>query len=197
MGTTNNNLMVSSYWQNPRKVTIFIYFKVYEIAQPPFSFSYTTYMRLDNLCLKKKFKQLFSQVELCCSLLAIKIFTSRENQTRWEKKATVQSDFMPNMKYKSYSYREIAEAGKSITNTRMLYMFCSFFVIFQSKRFYSTSVLFWSFYVRQVTIKSSNMNTLANRVVALTRVQSRILWQFPADILLLCAHKDTAKHSFF
>lgn len=48
---------------------------------------------------------------------------------------------MPNMKYKSYSYREIAEAGKSITNTRMLYMFCSFFVIFQSKRFYSTSVL--------------------------------------------------------
>lgn len=86
MGTTNNNLMVSSYWQNPRKVTIFIYFKVYEIAQPPFSFSYTTYMRLDNLCLKKKLKQLFSQVELCCSLLAIKIFTSRENQTRWEKK---------------------------------------------------------------------------------------------------------------
>lgn len=53
MGTTNNNLMVSSYWQNPRKVTIFIYFKVYEIAQPPFSFSYTTYMRLDNLRLKK------------------------------------------------------------------------------------------------------------------------------------------------
>lgn len=104
---------------------------------------------------------------------------------------------MPNMKYKSYSYREIAEAGKSITNTRMLYMFCSVFVIFQSKRFYSTSVLFWSFYVRQVTINSSNMNTLANRVVALTRVQSRILWQFPADILLLCAHKDTGKHSFF
>lgn len=104
---------------------------------------------------------------------------------------------MRNMKYKSYSYREIAEAGKSITNTRMLYMFCSFFVIFQNKRFYSTSVLFWSFYVRQVPINSLNMNTLANRVVALTRVQSRILWQFPADILLLCAHKDKAKHSFF
>lgn len=147
---------------------------------------------------KKKLKQLFSQVELCCSLLAIKIFTSRENQTRWEKKQQFKVILCQTWNISiNISYREIAEAGKSITNTRMLYMFCSFFVIFQSKRFYSTSVLFWSFYVRQVTIKSSNMNTLANRVVALTRVQSRILWQFPADILLLCAHKDTAKHSFF
>lgn len=74
MDTTNNNLKVSSYLQNPQRVTIFIYFKVYEIAQPPFSFSYTTYKLLQNLCLNKpNFSLEWSSAALCWQLKYLQV----------------------------------------------------------------------------------------------------------------------------